>query len=251
MLSLDKICLTLHANSPLECELFHNLSLNVQAGELAVILGGNGAGKSTLFNVITGFQPLNSGTVCVDNEDLMSLSVRERSQRIAYVMQDPSVGTMKDLTILENMNFAYLRGCRRSPLRICQKKRMDQFKDALSILGLGLENRLHENVSSLSGGQRQCLSLIMSTLQPSKVFLLDEITAALDPFMAEQVMKTAKEIVQKTQQATLMITHHLKHALKYGDKIYLLKKGQLICLKDQTIGKDLNVDSLIHIMFDE
>lgn len=251
MLSLKKICLKLNPGTPLERDLFNDLSIDVEQGELVVILGGNGAGKSTLFNVITGFQNIDSGAIKVDDQDLMSLSIRERSQRIAYVMQDPSMGTMKDLIILENMNFAYLRGRRRSPFRVCKKKRIEIFKQALTILGLGLENRLHDNVSALSGGQRQCLSLIMSTLQPSKVFLLDEITAALDPFMAEQVMKTAKEIVKKTQQATLMITHHLKHAIKYGDKIYLLKGGKLICLKDSTRGQDLNVDSLIHLMFEE
>lgn len=251
MLSLKNIQLKLNPGTPLERDLFKDLSINVEQGELVVILGGNGAGKSTLFNVITGFQNIDAGSIRVDDQDLSSLSIRERSQRIAYVMQDPSIGTMKDLTILENMNFAYLRGKRRSPFRTCKRKRIEIFKHALSVLGLGLENRLMDNVSALSGGQRQCLSLVMSTLQPSKVFLLDEITAALDPFMAEQVMKTAKDIVRKTQQATLMITHHLKHAIKYGDKIYLLKGGKLVCLKDSTIGQDLNVDSLIHLMFEE
>ena len=181
-----------------------------------------------ILNVISGVLIPDSGKVILDNNDITNSPQYKRSLAIAKVMQDPKVGTMENMTILENMAFAYLRGIKRGLTPYSNTKRKKIFQDKLSMLGMGLENRMDELVANLSGGQRQALSLIMAIIANSKVLLLDEITAALDPKIAESVMSIAAKVITENKLTTIMITHNMSHAIKYGNRILLLDNGQFI-----------------------
>jgi putative ABC transport system ATP-binding protein len=227
MLKLDNINVTLNQGTNIERTILNDLSFEVSEGEFIIILGGNGAGKSTLFNVISGFMQPVSGNILIDKENVTFKKHTQRASFISKVMQDPKVGTMENMTIEENMSFACKRGQKRLFSQHLTSKRRAFYKEKLSILGMGLENRLEELVANLSGGQRQALSLIMSIMADSKILLLDEMTAALDPKMAENVMHIANKIVTEEKRTTLMITHNLGHALKYGDRILILGDGKI------------------------
>ncbi|MEN9406134.1 MAG: hypothetical protein RLZ12_418 [Bacillota bacterium] len=217
MLILQNISITLNKNTKLERPVLQNLSLTVTPGEFVVIIGPNGAGKSTLLNIITGSLKPDSG--------LVSLAKAKRKKNIAIVTQDPRVGTMEQLTIYENMALALKRGAKRGFKPIYNKKRKELFHRKLALLNMGLEKRITDLVANLSGGERQALSLIMACLTKTKILLLDEITAALDPKTATQIMHLADHIIRTEKLACLMITHNMNHALKYGDRTLLLKNG--------------------------
>lgn len=193
-----------------------------------VIIGGNGAGKSTLFNAISGDYPIHKGRIILNGVDISNWPRHRSAALIAKVVQDPRVATIDQMTIEENLSFAYLRGQRRGFVPHKNKDRSLFFQEKLQQLEMGLEARLNELMINLSGGQRQAISLIMALLADSEVLLLDEITAALDPKMANLVMKIADKIVRDSKRTTLMITHNMSHALQYGDRTLLLKDGQII-----------------------
>jgi putative ABC transport system ATP-binding protein len=226
MLTLQNINITLGSGSKLARKVLHQLSLTVNNGEFVVIIGGNGAGKSTVFNIISGTLTPDSGKIFLHDKDITKTTQYQRSQTIAKVMQDPKVGTMENMTVLENLAFAYLRGIKRLLLPYHNTKRKTFFQDKLALLGMDLENRLDERVANLSGGQRQALSLIMAIIANANILLLDEITAALDPKIASKVMNIANHIITETQLTTIMITHNMTHAIKYGHRILLMDNGQ-------------------------
>lgn len=230
MLKLRNICLK---------PVLQNLNLELNKGEFVVVVGANGAGKSTLLNIIAGNITPAHGQVILDDIDVTNISAANRSISIAKVSQDPKVGTMTNMTIYENLAFAALRGKRRGLGFFSRRSYKKLFKSKLAMLNMGLENRLHELVSNLSGGQRQALSLIMALLSDSKVLLLDEITAALDPNTAENIMKIAAQIVREEQRTTIMITHNMKHALEYGDRTVVLANGKFAKQFDQQHRKAL------------
>lgn len=225
MLILKNINLTLGKKSALERQILKNLSLTVANNEFVTVIGGNGAGKSTMLNIVSGYLKPDSGKITLDSKDITKTKQTSRSAFIAQVMQDPKAGTMENMTILENMAFALKRGQSRNLIPLSNNTRKKLFKEKLATLGMGLENRLDELVSNLSGGQRQALSLIMAIIANSKLLLLDEITAALDPKIAETVMQIANKIIKKEQRACIMITHNMAHAIKYSDRIVVLKNG--------------------------
>lgn len=206
--------------------ILQNLNLHLKPGEFAVIVGANGSGKSTLMNIIAGNLVPEHGRVILNNNDISKVSAASRSALIAKVAQDPRLGTMEHMTILENLAFASFRGKKRNLTLFKKRTQLQFFRDQLSILNMGLEDRLNELVANLSGGQRQALSLIMSLLTDATVLLLDEITAALDPKTAENIMQIAAKVVRQTGLSTIMITHNMKHALEYGDRILLLANGK-------------------------
>lgn len=216
-----------------------HLDLELHKGEFVVVIGANGAGKSTLLNIISGNVAPTQGRVILDGIDITNASAANRSIAIAKVSQDPKVGTMTNMTIYENLAFAALRGKRRGLGFFNRGRYKKLFKSKLAMLNMGLENRLNELVANLSGGQRQALSLIMALLADSKVLLLDEITAALDPNTAENIMKIAAQIVRAEQRTTIMITHNMKHALEYGDRTILLANGKFSKQFDQQHRKAL------------
>ncbi len=228
MLALQNINLTLGKNTSLQRSILNNLNLQLSPGEFAVVIGGNGAGKSTLLSVISGFVKPDTGKIIIDQQDVTHTTQAKRAKSIAKVMQDPRVGTMENLTVLENMAFAYKRGALRSLLPFANQQRRKLFSAKLAELNMGLENRLDEPVVNLSGGQRQALSLIMALLADCKILLLDEITAALDPNAAQQVVQLAAKIVRAEQRTCIMITHNMQHALQYADSIWVLKDGKFV-----------------------
>jgi len=226
MLDLQNVNVVVNPSTSLEKKILKNLSLSVDAGEYVVVTGENGAGKSTLFNVISGGQSLASGRVIINGQDVTNSSQSQRAGLVGFVMQDPKCGTVENLSIEENLSFAFRRGQGRGLKFFSSAKRQAIFKEKLSSLGMGLENRLDQLVGSLSGGQRQALSLIMSVLSSSKILLLDEITAALDPEMSQRIMRLTQTIIRENQLTALMITHNLNH-VNYGTRTVQIKDGQI------------------------
>ncbi|MBS0186088.1 MAG: ATP-binding cassette domain-containing protein [Proteobacteria bacterium] len=227
MLELKNIFVTIGKDSALEQHVLKDLNLRISKGEFVVIIGGNGAGKSTLFNTISGEVLPTKGSIFLKNININRWPNYKRSSLISQVPQDPRIATMDAMTLEENLSFAYMRGQKRTLLPQKTSQRLNFFHQKLSSLNINLENRLHEMASNLSGGERQILSLIMATLHPSEILLLDEITAALDPKMADLVMNLTQKIVHDSEQTTLMITHNMDHALKFGDRTLLLKNGKI------------------------
>ncbi len=228
MIHLDNISVTFAKDTPLEKKLFQSFSLKIYKGEFVSIIGNNGAGKSTLLRILAGTVKPNSGRILINNQDITNKTTNQRSNLIARVFQDPKIGTCANLTIAENMSLAYQRGKTRGLSFALNSANSDLFKDRLSELGMGLENRINEQVASLSGGQRQALSLLMVTLSPAKLLLLDEHTAALDPKIAEVIMALTDKLYKRHDLTILMITHNIKHAFNYGNRTIMLQEGSII-----------------------
>lgn len=214
--------------------ILNDVSLTIYEGDFITILGGNGAGKSTLFNVIAGTLPLSSGSVYVLGEDVTSWPAEKRAKYLARVFQDPKMGTAPRMTVAENLLIAKFRGQKRGLASRNLPQYTDEFTQLLSRIGNGLEEHLTTPVGILSGGQRQSLSLLMSTLTQPDLLLLDEHTAALDPKTSLSLMHLTQELIAANQLTALMITHHMEDALKYGNR--------LIVMKDACIVQDLTHD---------
>lgn len=222
-----------------------NVSLTINDGEFVTIIGGNGSGKSTLMNMISGVYPPDEGTISIDGEDITSMPEYERAQFLGRVFQDPHMGTCKDLSILENMELAARRGKKRSLKWGFSKENEEKFIKLLVDLDLGLETRLETKIGLLSGGQRQAITLLMSTLITPELLLLDEHTAALDPKTAQTVLKLTNEVVQKDHITTLMITHNMKDAIKYGNRLIMLDHGHIIYDVSGEEKANLTIESLL------
>lgn len=202
-----------------------NLNVKIEKGEIILIIGGNGAGKTTLFNVISGEIKPESGEIFINDRDIKNISQHKRTLLISSVLQDPKYGTIENMTILENLNIAYMRGKKRSI--VIPRNLKNYFKNRLQILEMNLENRLTDYVKNLSGGQRQALSLIMATLSEYEILLLDEITAALDPRTSDLVMELTDRLVKTDKKTCLLITHNTKYIKKFGDRTMIMENGRL------------------------
>jgi len=225
MLQIKNLYCVRNAGTALERAVLVNLNLTVNKGEMVIIIGGNGAGKSTFFQALTGKMELSSGSIFLDGHDLNQCSLQRRAADIACVLQDPKSGTVSELTVYENLVLASQRGIGFNLARYhCGKQKSDLF-EYLCRANIGLERHYDRLVGELSGGQRQSLSVLMAFLQPAKLILLDEITAALDPKSSQRVIALANEMVRANNQSCLMITHDLRQALAYGDRIVVLKNG--------------------------
>ncbi len=244
MLTLRDINVTLGKSTKLERKILNNLSLEIKSGEFVVVIGGNGAGKSTMFNVISGFLRPDYGQIIIEGQDATNMSQIRRSALVSKVMQDPRVGTMENMTIFENMAFAFRRGQRRVLKLFFDNSSREFFQIKLQMLNMGLENLMDELVSNLSGGQRQAISLVMSILADSKILLLDEITAALDPGSSEAIMKLTAKIIKEEQRTCIMITHNMDQAINYGDRLLLLKNGAFIADYDADAKSNLDYATL-------
>ena len=203
------------------------LSLKLATGEFAVVIGSNGAGKSSMLNAISGALPLDAGKILINGDDVTDMPVHRRAARMARVFQDPMKGTAASMTVAENMLLADLRSTKRRLRRGLNAKRLAQYRERLSLLGLGLENRLDTRVELLSGGQRQSLSLIMAVACEPELLLLDEHTAALDPRTADIVMQATVRAVDALKLTTLMVTHNMQHAVDFGHSVIMLDAGKL------------------------
>lgn len=228
MLAAHDLHITFNAGSPIETKALRGLSLEIPSGQFVTVIGSNGAGKSTLLNAISGEAVLDRGSILVDGTEMRGMPVWGRAGMVARVFQDPLLGTCEDLTIEENLALAASRGGRRGLSRAIQRDMRDEFRDRLSILGLGLENRLQDRIGLLSGGQRQAVSLLMATFRPSRILLLDEHTAALDPRTAAFVLDITRRIVARHQLTTLMVTHSMRQALDIGDRTVMLHQGRVV-----------------------
>lgn len=228
MLQLKQISKTFLKGTPNEHKALRQVNLTLQDGDFVTVVGSNGAGKSTLFNVICGnFYP-DAGSVLLDGKDITWMQEHKRASFIGRVFQDPMRGTAPNLTIEENLALAYSRS-KRGPLHFAlNKKDTAMFRESLAQYNMGLEDRMNTKVGLLSGGQRQVVTLLMCTLVPPKLLLLDEHTAALDPATSEKIMQITKEIVAKHHLTTMMITHNLNAALQTGNRTIMMDAGQLI-----------------------
>ena len=226
MLSAKDLKITFNAGTPIETRALCGLSLEIPSGQFVTVIGSNGAGKSTFLNAVSGDLLVDSGRIDIDGVDMTRKPVWARSSKVARVFQDPMAGTCEDLTIEENMALAQLRGDRRGYSRAVKASMREGFRERLATLGLGLENRLADRIGLLSGGQRQAVSLLMAALQPSRILLLDEHTAALDPRTADFVLQLTARIVAESKLTTMMVTHSMRQALDVGERTVMLHQGR-------------------------
>lgn len=250
MLRLENACITFHANTVNERKALDNVNLHLKKGDFVTVIGSNGAGKSTMLNAISGTYIIDSGYVYLDNQDVTMQKSYKRAKYIGRLFQDPLKGTAPNMTIEENLALAYSRGSRRGLSRGIKKSDEQLFKNQLSRLGLGLEERLKSKVGLLSGGQRQALTLLMATIVTPKILLLDEHTAALDPKTAKQVMDITNEIVKENNITTLMVTHNIKDALSTGNKTLVMSNGKIITVLEGEQRKNMTVEKLMKLYSD-
>lgn len=229
MLELKHVSKTFNPGTVNEKKALDGLSVSLADGDFVTIVGSNGAGKSTLFNAVAGDFYVDEGSVTLDGRDITYLPAYRRSRQIGRLFQDPMRGTAPHMTIEENLALAYLRSSRGSaPFSRISKKDRAMFREHLSLLGMGLEDRMGHPVGLLSGGQRQALTLLMATLVPPQLLLLDEHTAALDPATAEQVLKLTRDIVARDHITCLMVTHNMSQALELGNRTLMMADGHVV-----------------------
>ena len=245
MLELDQVCKTFNPGTVNEKTALDHLTLRLEAGDFATVIGGNGAGKSTMLNAIAGVWLIDEGSIRIDGADVTELSEHRRALHLGRVFQDPMVGTAGDMTIEENLALAARRGERRTLRWGIKKGERDKFRELLKPLGLGLEDRLAAKVGLLSGGQRQALTLLMAALKKPKVLLLDEHTAALDPKTAAKVLELSDKVVEENRLTTLMVTHNMKDAIAHGNRLIMLDAGRVILDISGEDKKKLTVPDLL------
>ena len=228
MLKVENIYKTFNVGTVNEKHALNGVSLTLNDGDFVTVIGSNGAGKSTLLNAIAGVWNVDSGKISIDDTDLTKLPDYKRAKYIGRVFQDPMTGTAATMWIEENMALAKRRGQSRSLKRGITDAEREEYKALLKELNLGLEDRLTSKVGLLSGGQRQALTLLMATMQKPKLLLLDEHTAALDPKTASKVLDLTNKLVQENHLTTFMVTHNMRDALKYGNRLIMMCDGKII-----------------------
>ena len=241
MLKLSHLSKTFSPGTANEKKAMDDLNLTVEDGDFITIIGANGAGKSTLFNAIAGSFITDEGTITLDGEDITLAPEYVRSRVIGRLFQDPMRGSAPDMSIEENLALAAKRS--RWLGRISKADR-DFFRERLSLLGMGLEDRMEQSVGLLSGGQRQALTLMMATINPPKLLLLDEHTAALDPGTAEKVLELTRSIVRENSLTCLMITHNMASALREGSRTIMMDQGRIIFDVQGAAREKLTVEDL-------
>lgn len=245
MIKIKNVKKTFYTDLGTTKEVFKNLNLEANPGDFITIIGSNGAGKSTLFNIINGKIIPDEGTIELNGIDITKLEAYKRAKWISQVYQDPTLGTAPSMVVLENMSMAMNKGKSFNLSFGLDIKHIDLFEKELKNLGLGLENQLYTKVGSLSGGQRQCLSLIMSTLRSPEVLLLDEHTAALDPQTSKIILDKTEEVIKRHNIITFMITHNMQDAIKYGNRLLMLHGGEIIFDIKGKEKEELTVEKLL------
>ena len=245
MLTLNNIQKIFHQGQTNENHVLKNLNLEINEGEFVTIIGSNGAGKSTLLNIIAGTYQVEGGKIFLGDKDITSWPVYRCTDYIGRVFQDPMLGTAASMTIEENLSLALKRGQKRGLRLGINSKLRETFQENLSLIGLGLEDRLREPVHLLSGGQRQALTLLMATLGGPKVLLLDEHTASLDPRTAEKIMSLTNKVVNDRELTALMVTHNMDQALEAGNRTIMMDKGEIIFDVSGSQRSQLTVNDLI------
>jgi len=247
MFEVKNIHKTFNAGTVNEKHALRGVSLTLNDGDFATVIGGNGAGKSTLLNAVAGVWPVDSGSISIDGMDLTHMPEHKRAQYIGRVFQDPMQGTAATMQIEENLALAARRGKRRTLRPGITKAERAEYIERLKILDLGLEDRLTSKVGLLSGGQRQALTLLMATLIRPKLLLLDEHTAALDPKTAAKVLDATDRLVSKDNLTTLMITHNMKDAIAHGNRLIMMYEGRIVIDVSGEEKKKLTVPQLLEL----
>lgn len=225
--------------------LFDDFSLTINKGEFVSVVGSNGSGKTSLLNIICGSIPMDSGRILINKKDITKMPEFKRQRTIGRVYQNPAMGTCPNMTILENMALADTKGKPFNLKKGTDKQRIDSYRELLSSLGLGLEDKLEVKVGVLSGGQRQAMALLMSTMTPIEFLILDEHTAALDPKTAEVIMELTGKIVKEKNLTTIMVTHNLRYAVEYGNRLLMMHQGQAIIDRAGEEKANTNVEDLL------
>ena len=245
MLKIENVRKVFNTGTVNEKVALNGLNLELQPGDFVTVIGGNGAGKSTMLNCVAGVYPVDAGQILIDGVDVTKLPEYKRAKYIGRVFQDPMMGTAATMQIEENLALAARRGQGRGLGAGITKAEREAYKEQLKILDLGLEERLTSKVGLLSGGQRQALTLLMATLQKPKLLLLDEHTAALDPKTAQKVLDATQRIVEKDGLTTLMITHNMRDAIAYGNRLIMMYDGHVVVDVSGEEKKKLTVEQLL------
>lgn len=247
MIEISNLGVVFGRGTPLQKQALSGVNLTIEEGAFVTVIGSNGAGKSTLLGVLAGDVLPTEGKVVISGKNVTRKPTAERAALVARVFQDPLAGSCGTLTIEENLALAAARGQRRGLAPALGRKRRAHFQERVAALNLGLENRMHDRMELLSGGQRQALSLVMATLAGSEVLLLDEHTAALDPGMAEYVMELTQSLVNENRLTTLMVTHSMRQALDFGTRTIMLHGGNIVLDVTGDNRKNLSVEDLIEM----
>ena len=247
MLRAHRLEKTFNSGTPIENRVLRGLDLDIPTGQFVTVIGSNGAGKSTFLNAISGDLFVDRGTLEIDGRDVTRMPAPQRAALVARVFQDPMAGTCEGLTIEENMALAFKRGEVRGVRFATRRALRELFREKLALLKLGLENRLSDRIGLLSGGQRQAVSLLMASLRPSRILLLDEHTAALDPKTAAFVLQLTARIVEATQMTAMMVTHSMRQALEYGSRTVMLHEGRVILDVSGPERRRMGVEDLLHM----
>ena len=247
MLELKNITKVYNQGLITESCLFQEFSLTVKDGEFVSIVGSNGSGKTSMLNIICGSIPVEGGQVLIDGRDITRSADFKRYARIGRIFQNPAMGTCPDLTMLENLSLADNKGKPYGLRRAISKSRIDFFREQLSSLQLGLEDKLHVKMGALSGGQRQAVALLMVTLSPLDFLILDEHTAALDPHTAEIIMQLTDRVVKEKKLTAMMVTHNLRYAVEYGSRILMMDRGHVVLDVDGEEKQNMKVDDILDI----
>ena len=247
MLEVKNVYKTFNPGTVNQKTALNGLSIHLEPGDFVTVIGGNGAGKSTMLNAVAGTWPVDEGSVLIDGVDVTHLSEHKRAKYIGRVFQDPMMGTAATMQIEENLALAARRGKFRGLRPGITKAERENYREQLKILDLGLEDRMTAKVGLLSGGQRQALTLLMATLKQPKLLLLDEHTAALDPKTAAKVLEVTQKIVEASGLTTLMITHNMRDAIAYGNRLVMMYNGHIVVDVSGEEKKKLTVEQLLEL----
>lgn len=247
MLKIQGMSKVFNPNTINENSIFDNFSIEVNKGDFISIIGSNGAGKSTLLNIISGNIQSDNGIIVIDGEEVSKKDEFIRSKHIGRVFQNPSLGVAPNMTILQNLALADNKGKKFGLSFGINHKRINHYKKILKELNLGLEDKLYNKVSLLSGGQRQALTLVMAVMSKPKLLLLDEHTAALDPKTSEKIMQITNKIVKESGITTLMVTHNLTHAIDNGNRLFMMHRGNVVVDIEGNEKEDLTTEKLMSL----
>ena len=245
MLELKHINKYYNAGTINEMCLFEDLCLTIKDHQFVSVVGSNGSGKTSMLNIICGSIPLDEGHIIIGNEDITRMPEYKRQRRIGRVYQNPAMGTCPSMTILENMSLADNKGRSFNLRPGTNRQRVEYYRESLRSLGLGLEDKMDVKVGVLSGGQRQAMALLMSTMTPIEFLILDEHTAALDPKTAETIMELTDKIVKEKELTTIMVTHNLRYAVEYGDRLLMMHQGRAIIDKEGREKQEMQIDDIL------